>query len=776
VPSELRSKKNEDWQGKWTLHGKPGYFAGITDDGLSFRVITEEGDVIETRSIKVDDTSMPTTMECEKLRSDDDPDEDYEPIYSDDADMELDETSPPSSSASESKGISLQDCAPNSKQTPPTEFSSDSKGISSEDCASASKGTATASKGMASNAVVNQVIDDCIEPEPHEKGRRRSNRISEFTRLKLRQSTKLFLLVALSAEVKRKEELSEMEPKSWRQATSNPLWKKSMEEEYNALLDLNSWTFQRYDPSIPILRPLWVFKLKSCGRYKSRLTIDGSMHICVDTYASVASKTALRCIISLAVVLGLKMRAFDISNAFLHGELEESEQVQMYQPPGLPKRVDDNGVELVCLVQRSLYGLRNSPKKWKLMLERALKDMKCEESAAEEGIWYHLELKLRIWIYVDDILVVCPTDEGIDAFYSFLSSRFKIKNLGYPKRILGIEIQAVAGGIFIHQRDYAMKIVQTAKKTGLLDRKINRVPAYGKLEPAQDDELLEKEEQELYRSTVGALLYLSTGSRMELSYAVSQVSRFLTKPTRTCMNALITILRYLQGTLEVGILYEESDDWLLRGYSDTDHVSESQRISRYSYQLFLGKHLVDWKSKSLGERTLSTTESELLGGNLAGIELLFIGKLQFELIMCRRLTARDLPLKPELLIDNYSTMCVVKSKSGQYKCVTKHVEVRNLWLIDKVKRGKILGSWVPGKMNVADIGTKALARVRFYQLMHLSGMRRLSNPTLEGNEEKSPRILPMSEAALVTRMVRTFSATAGDGHHVQYRRKRRFKR
>jgi hypothetical protein len=57
----------------------------------------------------------------------------------------------------------------------------------------------------------------------------------------------------------------------------------------------------------------------------------------------------------------------------------------------------------------------------------------------------------------------------VDAFYSFLSSRLKIKDLGYPNRILGIEIQAVAGGICIHQRDYAMKIVRTAKKTGLLD-------------------------------------------------------------------------------------------------------------------------------------------------------------------------------------------------------------------------------------------------------------------------------------------------------------------
>jgi hypothetical protein len=67
---------------------------------------------------------------------------------------------------------------------------------------------------------------------------------------------------------------------------------------------------------------------------------------------------------------------------------------------------------------------------------------------------------------------------------------------------------------------------------------------------------------------------------------------------------------------------------------------------------------------------------------------------------------------PELRIDNAST--IKGLHTGAQLPVTWHIEIRNLWLIDKVKQGLILAHWISGDMNASDLGTKPLARTRLY--------------------------------------------------------------
>jgi hypothetical protein len=59
------------------------------------------------------------------------------------------------------------------------------------------------------------------------------------------------------------------------------------------------------------------------------------------------------------------MRHWDISNSFLYGNLEPEEYVQMRQPDGIQKQLDEDGNELVCLIKKPIYGLRSAPRIWK---------------------------------------------------------------------------------------------------------------------------------------------------------------------------------------------------------------------------------------------------------------------------------------------------------------------------------------------------------------------------------------------------------------------------
>ena len=55
-----------------------------------------------------------------------------------------------------------------------------------------------------------------------------------------------------------------------------------------------------------------------------------------------------------------------------------------------------------------------------------------------------------------------------------------------------------------------------------------------------DDELVDTE---LYQSAVGSLLYLSTKTRPDIAYAVGNVARFLSKPSKIHWIAVKRIMR-----------------------------------------------------------------------------------------------------------------------------------------------------------------------------------------------------------------------------------------
>ncbi len=62
----------------------------------------------------------------------------------------------------------------------------------------------------------------------------------------------------------------------------------------------------------------------------------------------------------------------------------------------------------------------------------------------------------------------------------------------------------------------------------------------------------------VYRSVIGSLLYLSTSTRPDISFAVSNVARFSANPTKRHWIGVKRILRYLIGTPDLGLHYSSS--------------------------------------------------------------------------------------------------------------------------------------------------------------------------------------------------------------------------
>eukprot|EP00253_Pinus_taeda_P032704 PITA_32704 len=114
----------------------------------------------------------------------------------------------------------------------------------------------------------------------------------------------------------------------------------------------------------------------------------------------------------------------------------------------------------------------------------------------------------------------------------------------------------------------------------------------------------------LHRQLVGSLIYLTT-TRLDLAYAVSMLSQFTSKPLERHWNATKNVLRYLQGTVDYGIIYTDSSDVRLAGFADSNlegNVDDRRSITGYAFSL--GSGVITWSNKKQNAISLSSAVAE----------------------------------------------------------------------------------------------------------------------------------------------------------------------
>ncbi|KAJ9566984.1 hypothetical protein OSB04_002950 [Centaurea solstitialis] len=157
-------------------------------------------------------------------------------------------------------------------------------------------------------------------------------------------------------------------PRSHLQALQDPHWRTAMNEEFHALLKNGTWKLVPRPLGVNVVRSMWLFRHKfnadgSLSRYKARLVANGRSQQpgidCDETFSPVVKPATIRTILSLAVSQHWPIHQLDVKNAFLHGHLQET--VYMHQPPGFR---DPRFKDHVCLLQRSLYDLKQAPRAW----------------------------------------------------------------------------------------------------------------------------------------------------------------------------------------------------------------------------------------------------------------------------------------------------------------------------------------------------------------------------------------------------------------------------
>jgi hypothetical protein len=143
-----------------------------------------------------------------------------------------------------------------------------------------------------------------------------------------------------------------------------------------------------------------------------------------------------------------------------------------------------------------------------------------------------------------------------------------MKDLSPLHHLLGVTVEQRFDDLFLHQRQYAQEILERA---GMSDCKRCSTPVDTQAKVSSDMGA-PVSDPTAYRSLVGALQYL-TFTRPDIAYAVRQVCLHMHDPREPHLTAAKRILRYLQGTLDHGLLLHHASTSDLVVYIDTDWAS-----------------------------------------------------------------------------------------------------------------------------------------------------------------------------------------------------------
>nr|GEW34525.1 putative ribonuclease H-like domain-containing protein [Tanacetum cinerariifolium] len=496
-------------------------------------------------------------------------------------------------------------------------------------------------------------------------------------------------------------------PRSTAQAMCDFNWKAAMDSEMSALLSNHTWDLVScpYHANVVGCRWLYRHKFNTLGnleRYKGRLVAQGfSQQPGIDfdeTFSPVVKSATIRVVLTIAVSRHWPIHQIDVKNAFLNGDL--TEEVYMKQPPGY---INIAFPPHMCRLHKALYGLKQVSRTWYRRFSVYVTSFGFRRSKSDTSLFtYHLGQDIiYLLLYVDDIIMMASSTNLVQRVVSRLSSKFAMTNLGSLSYFLGISATRSSSGLFLAQSTFAREIISRA---GMDNCNPCRTPVDTKSKlsslgtPVSDPTL--------YRSLAGTLQYL-TFTRPDIHYAVQQVCLFMHDPREPHINSLKRILRYLQGTLSLGLFIRPSSVDHLISYTNAYWAGcPETRRSTFGFCVFLGNNLVSWSSKRQHVVSRSSAEAEYRGVANVVAESAWLCNLLLE-FFCPLFRATV------VFCDNISALYIASNPLQHQR--TKHIEIDLHFVRERVGFGHVRVLHVPSAHQFVDIFTKGLRSQLFFE-------------------------------------------------------------
>ena len=174
----------------------------------------------------------------------------------------------------------------------------------------------------------------------------------------------------------------EEEPRTYQQAMRSQHreeWLTAIRNELKSLIKAGTWRYSHQPAATNLVGCRWIFKIKrdkdgNISKFKARLVAQGFTQVYgidyAETYAPVARYSSIRLILALASHYNWELHQMDVRTAYLNGELDVP--IYMRAPDGLEPHQSDLSTDRVCLLIKSLYGLKQSGRRWHVNINQSL--------------------------------------------------------------------------------------------------------------------------------------------------------------------------------------------------------------------------------------------------------------------------------------------------------------------------------------------------------------------------------------------------------------------
>ena len=508
--------------------------------------------------------------------------------------------------------------------------------------------------------------------------------------------------------------------------------------ELDALFSMNFATVCDIPLDRKPLQVIWVYKYKRDANnniilYKSRLVVRGDKAIkgydYFETFSPVAKIDSIRLVLAMIIIFKLIPLQLDVNNAYVQSDLKENVYIKAI-PGG-----EELPIGKCYKLNKSLYGLPQSGRNWNSAISDFLIQygfVQLREDLCVYALFEDNQLVVVITLYVDDFLLGCKSIKHQKLFTTEMCKAFKTKIIGLPITIVGLKLEWEMMPNALYYKRVHISNPKSVKvlldKFKLNGNRVVATPYNISMHLSKDNcpngnqlndtELLDM--QDNYRTLVGTFIWLQTTTRIDILQTVLVLSQFVANPGWDHYKAAIRLLRYLQGTIDLGIEFSIESDPKLIGYADSDHASHENRRSVYSYIFMMAGGPIAWKNGFENRFSLSTAESEIRAvyalrealKHLLYLKKIFKSFLKENLCNDTHLAMSELPII--IMEDNSAAINYQINLSS--KSSMKYLEVDIYWIHDSYMRDEFKLMKIESIKQLADLNTKFNTTEIFFNL------------------------------------------------------------
>ena len=341
----------------------------------------------------------------------------------------------------------------------------------------------------------------------------------------------------------------------------------------------------------------------------------------------------------------------------------------------------------------------------------------------------------------------------------------EIKVLGLIDRFNGMDISQTRWYVKLFNKTYIRKILEN--KQHLLSDKYHTFPIpmnpdsdYARRietdDPLSSDELvvIEKEYGFTYRQAIGEILYALVTCRFDLSFPLTKLSQYSTKPARIHFDAIVSLYKYLHATEDDGIYFWRTNERIdlpeaqlpickhdmlqidttdnplkqdnakqLIGMVDSDFAADRQhRKSVSGIVLRLAGGTIVGKTRFQEIIAQSSTEAEFIAAADAGKIILYVRSI---------LQQVGIPQYDATILYEDNQGALLMAQAGKPTKKTRHVDIKHFTIQQWTELDLIILKYIKTSMNTSDAMTKAVARTLFYRHMDYIMGRKIPEYTMK---------------------------------------------